>query len=608
MKKLATLFLLSVMFLSTAKISAHDWTYQVTSVDGKKYFMWTPYVKKIRGIILTSKPNYIAGIFGDTAIRRICEEEQLALVASYEASYKNYGGASYELTAAGWTELQNGLHALAVQSGYPEVEFAPICTHGHSTEGLVAIRLAAYKPSRFFGVIMENAITNSNDASFYDTYNKIGGLVPLVSSRGAAEFTVSHVSDFPWSATKTRMLTMRNAGMHANMIIQPGAGHLGWYPFESQYLARWIKKASQKMIPAGTYATTGEIVLNSNTENSGYLIEIPDTLSTANLNAITVLSYANYVTAGKDIKNAFWFFDQELADYWVTIHKEEDAKTPMIVRFNDVALAVNHAWVPKTLATITSIIDLAATTTPVGLPISYVAAWGAMEINGSVYKASPCKRPIYGSATYDWGLAIYYGSSIYRASEQAQFILYKNITNSTFTYSDITDKQVDAAPFVFGATDSSNPANYYIMSGAVKVNGSNLEIEKFYKGVSTAEVCYSYQGNISSPSDLFNITWKTGVWADPGDYAVSDESDALLSKDASVLIYPNPVSDLLVVDMKGITASSINLLDLAGKTAVSVAGSESMYKLDVSSLNAGMYILQIVSKGNTITSKIVITK
>ena len=37
--------------------------------DGKDYYMWTPYIKHVRGIILSTTPNYIADICGDTFLQ-----------------------------------------------------------------------------------------------------------------------------------------------------------------------------------------------------------------------------------------------------------------------------------------------------------------------------------------------------------------------------------------------------------------------------------------------------------------------------------------------------------------------------------------------------------
>lgn len=596
-RKLYLLLLVSILFLRN--VNAHDWTYHVTSTDSKEFYMWTPYIKHVRGIILTTKVNYIGGICADTALRRICAEEQLVIVAAFNPSW---GGAPNPVTASMFTELQNGLKALATQSGYPEVEFAPICIHGHSTEGLAAIRIAAYKPSRFFGVIMENAIINNDDI----TANTRVNTVPMISCRGAEEYRISGVSDLPWSATRGRILGMRTNNELANMIIQPGAGHFGYYTFKSQYIAKWVKKAAQKLIPAATYATTGEITLLSYPQTSGVLIEAPDTLTSAKLSAITPMTYSDYVLAGKDPKLAFWHFDMEMANYWKTIHLAEENKTACIIRFNNGSYAVNGAWVNRvTLSSFTSTMDIAATSTPAGLPIKYTLPWATANVSGSVITPSACKRPIFGNN--DWGLAYFDGNATYRVTEQAQWLkINPSATNVAFTYSDIPNKTIAAAPFAFGATYSGNAAGKFIVSGAIKANGTNLEIEQFYKGVSTAEVCYEFQANRSNPTDLFNITWTTGVWSDPGEYPTP--VNAVANNSYLALAFPNPSNGLFSIDVENKICKNITVIDVTGKVVYSdQPNTDGKIAVNALSLSEGIYILQLTS-GNIVSSQLIIIK
>src|SRR6056297_941287 len=222
------LLLSFLIILSARSVHSHDWTYRVTSADGKDYFMWTPYVQNIRGILLTTKPNYIVGICGDSIIRKICKQEQIAIVAALNPSF----GGRPTINTTIWNELHNGLKALANSSGYDEIEYAPICIHGHSTEGIAATRLAKYKPSRFWGVIQENSTVGETGLDS----------VPLLSFRGSEEYRVTAVHDLPWSATKENILSNRDNNELAHMVIQPGAGHFGWCPFKAQCIAKWLKK------------------------------------------------------------------------------------------------------------------------------------------------------------------------------------------------------------------------------------------------------------------------------------------------------------------------------------------------------------------------------
>lgn len=589
-------FLIVLALLSTFFVSAHDWTYRVTTSDSKEFFMWTPYVSNIRGVIFSTKPNYIIGLLGDSAIRRVCKEEKIAIV-SYQANSLD--------PAVIWPLLQNGLKALSIQSGYPEVEFAPICSQGHSTEGLAAIRLAAYRPERFFGILMQNAIVGNDDMNSLNT--RIGN-VPLLSIRGSEERRVSNVGDFPWKATKTGVLWMRNSAEKANLIIQPGAGHFGWFPFTSQYTAKWLKQASKTMIPAGVYATTSAITLNTVNQSAGWLTECPDTLNATTLAAMIPYSYQAYVEAGKDPKNAFWHFNQEMAQNWIDIHRAEEAKLPITIRFNNSSYAVNNAWYNRiNLNSYTQEIDINATTTPSGLALKYSSGWNAVNVINGKITGNACKYPIYGNT--DWGLALFDGNAAYRVSEQAQWVKVNvGTSNAAFTFTDITNKEADTTPLAFGATYNSSPAKYEIISGAVKVNGTNLEIEPFASGTSKADICYCKDQFLSTPTDKFDITWKAGTWQNP---STGLKNLAVAKQDYSFDFYPNPSTSNVSLEFSGKYSGKIqmDIIDLTGRSLFRSNEEKDsdifLKKYDISSLNSGVYLIQVKYGENKLVKRLI---
>lgn len=72
------------------------------------------------------------------------------------------------------------------------------------------------------------------------------------------------------------------------------------------------------------------------------------------------------------------------------------------------------------------------------------------------------------------------------------------------------------------------------------------------------------------------------------------------SKNAEIDVYPNPVSSELIVDMSKIQGlKSVTLVDLAGKVIYEGTGFD-LSKIDMSKMEAGMYILQINSGSENI--------
>ncbi len=76
---------------------------------------------------------------------------------------------------------------------------------------------------------------------------------------------------------------------------------------------------------------------------------------------------------------------------------------------------------------------------------------------------------------------------------------------------------------------------------------------------------------------------------------------------STVKVYPNPVSDVLVVDSK-IENSSLQLLDVNGAIALSKNIKSGLNKIDVKEIAAGNYFYKISNDKNPISGKIIITR
>lgn len=587
--------LLILTFTFHLNTHAHEWTHHVKSSDHKDYYMWVPYVENIKGIIYSSKPNYIISILGDTTIRKMCKNHQIAIVAGKVDSYD---------AAIEWPYIQNGLEKLANQSNFPEIEHAPICIHGHSAEGLKAIRIASFKPARFFGIIMQNAIVNNDDMTSLNT--RIGN-IPLLSIRGSEERRVNHVADYPWSATKKGILWMRDSAEKANLIIQPGAGHFIWTTFHAEYVVKWFKNAINSMIPDGSYATNSPINLNNPGEESGWLIECPDTVDLSSLNAMNPLSFEDYVNAGKDPADAIWFFNENLADYWINIHKTEELKTPVSIEYDNPDYCYNNAWETTTyISNYTKTMDISATSSPGGLDVKYTSVYNVFDIEDTILRPSPCKYQIYGGS--DWSLAVYDGNEQYRVAEQAHKIKVTSTPpEAAFNYTDISNQQVDDFPVPYSATYNGNNANSIILSGAINQESKNINVEPFYRGISNAEICYSYEQYKMTHNDTFDITWVSGVWEDP-QQTTSVRNPGISSK---IKVYPVPAEDQIKIEFSELNRAPYKVLIYSGSgklAFVSDKVNSSSHNINVRGLKTGNYNLCVISGNSRIFNQKIIVR
>ena len=74
------------------------------------------------------------------------------------------------------------------------------------------------------------------------------------------------------------------------------------------------------------------------------------------------------------------------------------------------------------------------------------------------------------------------------------------------------------------------------------------------------------------------------------------------------MIYPNPSSGLVTINLEGVNniSTEICLIDLSGKMIQSTTVFDNQVELDYSNLAKGFYILQITNGEKVITKKLII--
>ena len=73
-----------------------------------------------------------------------------------------------------------------------------------------------------------------------------------------------------------------------------------------------------------------------------------------------------------------------------------------------------------------------------------------------------------------------------------------------------------------------------------------------------------------------------------------------------VMVYPNPIEDVMYVDTEGLGEVEVELVDMSGRVMVSLSSFESWSRIDVSSFAEGSYLLRVTSKIGTVNKHVVI--
>ncbi|MGI8892864.1 MAG: choice-of-anchor B family protein [Bacteroidia bacterium] len=80
--------------------------------------------------------------------------------------------------------------------------------------------------------------------------------------------------------------------------------------------------------------------------------------------------------------------------------------------------------------------------------------------------------------------------------------------------------------------------------------------------------------------------------------------------DYEIILYPNPASNILNINLKNTESNKITLTDLAGKIFVTLKSDKLTDKfiMDISNLSAGFYLLKVVTEIGLVTSKVAVIK
>jgi hypothetical protein len=73
-----------------------------------------------------------------------------------------------------------------------------------------------------------------------------------------------------------------------------------------------------------------------------------------------------------------------------------------------------------------------------------------------------------------------------------------------------------------------------------------------------------------------------------------------------IKVYPNPVSDVLHVDLNTAAETTVKLYNLSGQLLFAEAIKEQSASIDVSSYMPGLYVLVFEQSGNTVYKKVMV--
>ncbi|MDF3058965.1 MAG: hypothetical protein K0R17_3180 [Rariglobus sp.] len=348
-------------FTATAR-SVYQYSNPVTAIYSsraadpmRRAYLWVPPgATRLQGVIVGLHNMLEKPMFEDPTIRQACTDAGLGIVFISPGDAKtwtasgvgNYTSGQHTTaldldphnytpleinpaTGVAFTsgseqaaaELAEILRRLGVESGYSELQYAPILLAGHS----------AASPFVWTRAVHTSTTLGSRVFALLPYKGTFAGSVPngLPVLHVASEWQEISQWGNTWEvgdAPSARGLRSGGTDRLVSEFVQPGTGHYQYSETQSAPIATFIRRAAYHRIPTN-WTTTAAPTLNSLSASSGYLVDVTS-LGSGNA---TPVAYADWIAAGKDPLRAYWFLDQETARAACDVMNTGFAKKPQLI-------------------------------------------------------------------------------------------------------------------------------------------------------------------------------------------------------------------------------------------------------------------------------------
>jgi hypothetical protein len=307
-KKSINLFLfLTVLFLPLNLYSAEwQWSAQVKSVvssetnDHPRAFLWIPAnCKQVRGVVVGQHNMLEEGILENATFRKTLTELGFA-----EVWVTPVINLVFDFNHGAGDQFNDMMQALADKSGYKELAYAPVVPIGHSAAASYPWNFAAWNPERTLAVLSIHgdaplALHTGSGRPNPDWVKRTIEGVPGLMVEGEYEWWEERVQpalDYKTNHPKAPI----------SFLADAGNGHFDISDGMIDYISLFLKKAAKFRLPAQMPLDKPAKLIPVD-PTKGWLAPRfhPDTKPEA-----PAAPYAKYKGNAKD---AFWYFDKEIA-------------------------------------------------------------------------------------------------------------------------------------------------------------------------------------------------------------------------------------------------------------------------------------------------------
>jgi hypothetical protein len=283
-----------------------QWSAQVKSVvsseinDHPRAFLWIPSnCKQVRGIVVGQHNMLEEGILENATFRKTLTELGFA-----EVWVTPVINLVFDFNNGAGEQFNDMMQALAAESGYKELAFAPVVPMGHSAAASYPWNFAAWNPERTLAVLSIHgdaplALHTGSGRPNPDWGKRTIEGVPGLMVEGEYEWWEERVQPALDYKTKYPQAPI-------SFLADAGYGHFDISDEMIDYLCLFLKKAAKHRLPAKMPLDKPAKLIPVD-PTKGWLASRfhPDTKPEA-----PAAPYSKYTGNAKD---AFWYFDKEMA-------------------------------------------------------------------------------------------------------------------------------------------------------------------------------------------------------------------------------------------------------------------------------------------------------
>ncbi|MGK9124471.1 hypothetical protein M1D52_10130 [Olivibacter sp. SA151] len=490
------LLLLTISLSKSSQASVWQWSVSLKSVVSEETdapptaFLWIPpNCKQVRGVVVGMHNMVEEGVMEHNTFR--AEMSDLGFAEIWVTPGLD---PLFDPNGASQVAFDEMLDSLASVSGYTEIKDAPIVAIGHSAYASFPWNFAAWNPKRTLAILSihgdapQTNLTGCGRRNL-DWGNRNTNGIPGLMVMGEFEW---------WEDRLTPAITYKERYPSApiSLLADAGYGHFDYSDHLVGYLALFIRKAAQ-------YRLAKKMKINRATNlkpldpQEGWLAErwYPDRKPSA--------KPAGYKAYQGNKKEAFWYFDQQMAEATEAYYAHARGKVDQylgattngkLLPFNEKNHARYTIRVVPTNDQLTFSVGASFTDSARTKIISQHAA-GKIDIDpicGSVQKVNDTifairfyrlgvnnakrsntfwlKASHPGDKYFKSTVQQIYGTFQYPLNEgKPQHIMFDSLTNINGKVKAIS---------LHARSDSGLPVFYYVKEGPVRIEGNKLYMEK----------------------------------------------------------------------------------------------------------------------------------